>query len=133
MIILDGAHNFSKVQATVKTLKNLTYKKLYLIIALTHERNPKDIFKNLIPLADYLFITRYQSKLRRCFPPKELAKKIKFNGQKEIFLEPDLAFAKAKKLAGKNDLILVTGSLYLAGEIRQQWRPEKKILIERKI
>jgi folylpolyglutamate synthase/dihydropteroate synthase len=39
--------------------------------------------------------------------------------ERPIFLEPDYrrAFRLARRLATKRDLILVTGSFYLAGEI----------------
>ncbi|OGY45058.1 MAG: hypothetical protein A3J62_01975 [Candidatus Buchananbacteria bacterium RIFCSPHIGHO2_02_FULL_38_8] len=144
LVILDGAHNPSKMKTLVETLKNLnlsnhqrvkklTYKKLYLIIALTNERSATQIFKEIQLLADYLFITRYESTLRKCYPPLQLTKKLKSKKPTEIFLDPYMALQKAMKLAKKNDLILVTGSFYLAGELRKYWRSEEKILLERKI
>ncbi len=133
LVVLDGAHNRSKMKTVVENLKNLTYKKLYLIIGLTSERDPNDIFKDITPLAHRVFITRYQATKRRCYPPKKLAEKIKTGKPAEIFLDSTMALNRALKLAGKNDLILVTGSFYLAGEVRRHWRPEIKILKERKI
>ena len=133
MIILDGAHNASKMKTTLETIKNLTYQKLYLIIALTKTKNPKTIFKNIQSLAAKVFITRYQSSERKCYPPLELAKKMKLKKPAEIYLDAKTAFNQARKQAGKNDLILVTGSFYLAGELRQHWRNEESLLEERKI
>ena len=164
MIILDGAHNASKMKTTLETIKNLTrstgsplgkfevtlnkaersrstlsgtegltYQKLYLIIALTKTKNPKTIFKNIQSLAAKVFISRYQSSERKCYPPLELAKKMKLKKPAEIYLDAKTAFNQARKQAGKNDLILVTGSFYLAGELRQHWRNEESLLEERKI
>ena len=42
------------------------------------------------------------------------------------------ALEKAFESAGKNDLILVTGSFYLAGELRKKWISEKRILKRRR-
>jgi len=131
-VILDGAHNRSKIKTTIETLKNLTYKKLYLIISLTNERDASQVFKELFPLADYILATRYQSVMKKCRPPLQLVKNVKTNNYK-IFLDPKMALKEALRRAGSNDLILVTGSFYLAGEIRKQWRDEEKILKERKI
>ncbi|MFA6410254.1 MAG: Mur ligase family protein [Candidatus Buchananbacteria bacterium] len=132
LIILDGAHNASKIKTTVDFIKNLTYHKLYLIIALTNERSPKEIFGEIKSLADYIFITRYQTNAKKCYPPKKLKKELNPKPPTEIFLDANMALAKAKKLAKKNDLILITGSLYLSGELRNNWRSEKIILKERK-
>jgi len=133
MVILDGAHNVSKMKTTVEIIKDLTYQKLYLIIALTKERNGNQIFQDIVSLADYLYITRFQSLHRKCYPPKDLAKMVKGNRPMEIYLDPQMALKKALSRAKNNDLILVTGSFYLAGELRENWRSEEKILRERKI
>jgi len=128
LVILDGAHNLSKLKTTAAYLRNLTYDKLYLIIALTSERDPKEIFAQIKSLADYILVTRYLGNGKRCYPPKELAKKLNTKKPVEIFLDPKQALNQALTLAKQNDLILVTGSFYLAGELRQCWVPEEKIL-----
>jgi len=132
-VILDGAHNETKIATVAENLKNLTYEKLYLIIALTNERNAGQIFKKIKNQADYLYITRYQSSPKKCQSPLKLAKKLQARGKTKIFLDPKMALKNSLASAKKNDLILVTGSFYLAGELRQYWRPEEKILQERKI
>ena len=40
---------------------------------------------------------------------------------------------EAKRRAGKGDIILITGSFFLAGELRALWFPEKTILKNRYI
>ncbi|OGY50849.1 MAG: hypothetical protein A3J59_03280 [Candidatus Buchananbacteria bacterium RIFCSPHIGHO2_02_FULL_56_16] len=132
LVILDGAHNQSKVKTTTAALKHLTYKKLYLIIALTHERNPGAVFKNIIPLADGLYVTRYRSAYRRCYPPLELARKLKTAAPIQVTLDADRALDRALHKASARDLVLVTGSLFLAGELRRRWRSEKRIVAERR-
>jgi dihydrofolate synthase/folylpolyglutamate synthase len=133
LIILDGAHNPSKMQMTCETLKSLTYNKLYLIIALAQNKRLSDVFKNLLPLADYIIVTTCWSDNRRFYSPLEIMKGIKSRKPKELFLDSQMALERAQSLAGRNDLILVTGSFYLAGKLRKNWRPERKILKERKI
>jgi dihydrofolate synthase/folylpolyglutamate synthase len=133
MVILDGAHNVSKIKTTVETIKNLTYKKLYIIIALTNERNANQIFKEVVSLADYLFITRFQNTAKKCYPPLKMMKKLNLKKPAKVFLDPQMALNQALKIANKEDLILITGSFYLAGELRKHWRSETSILERRKI
>jgi len=139
LVILDGAHNVSKLKTVTQNLKNLahstssgskklTYRKLYLIIALTNERNAGEIFSEIKSLADRILVTRYQVARKKCYPPLELAKRLKTKKPLEIFLDPQMALASAKTQAGKHDLILITGSFYLAGELRRNWVSEEKIL-----
>jgi len=132
LVILDGGHNQSKIKSVATLIKNLTYQKLYLIIALTLERNGAQVFKYLLPLADQLVITRYQASVRKCYPPLLLAKRLNFSGPQAIFLDSNQALANTLRQAGSKDLILITGSFYLAGELRKHWRPELKILTQRK-
>jgi len=133
-IILDGAHNQEKITSVVNTLKTLTYRKLYLIIALTHERVPSRLFRELAGQADSIACTRYFSGGKRAYPPKQLAARLRRlvpNARLKIFLDPRDALANARRQATSRDLILITGSFYLTGELRQVWIPEEKILKQR--
>jgi folylpolyglutamate synthase/dihydropteroate synthase len=42
-----------------------------------------------------------------------------------IIRDPFQAFDHALELAGENDAIFVTGSLYLVGDLRGHWRKRK--------
>ncbi len=133
MIILDGAHNFSKINSTVETLKNLTYENLYLIIALTKERNPKKVFRNLLPLSKRIFVTSFKSEPKRKYPPQKLAKDLMTKKKTKISSNSTKALTEALKDATNKDIVLITGSLYLAGEIRNHFIKEETILNKRKI
>ena len=113
--------------------KELDMEALNYYLTYEYVPTPKTIFKNIQSLAAKVFISRYQSSERKCYPPLELAKKMKLKKPAEIYLDAKTAFNQARKQAGKNDLILVTGSFYLAGELRQHWRNEESLLEERKI
>lgn len=132
LIILDGAHNISKIKTVVENLPNLTYKRLYLIIALTSERNGGRIFKDLIPFADKIFITRYLTSRKKCLPPLKLKVQLKTKKPIQILIDPQMALNQAKKIAKPDDLIIITGSFYLAGELRKNWISQEKILSTRK-
>ena len=133
LVILDGAHNISKIKSVLENLKNLTYQKLYLIIALTNKRQPKKIFAPLIPLAKIIYLTRFETTAKKCYPPLKLKKELNLKDKGKIYLDAKMALSDALKKARRKDLILITGSFYLAGELRKRWRSEEKILRERRI
>ena len=111
----------------------MTYRELYLIIGLTHNRNPKKIFAPLIPLAKNIYLTRFQTTVKKCYSPLSLKKDLGLGAKAEIYLDANQALKNALKKAGPKDLILITGSFYLAGELRKHWKSEEEILRQRKI
>ena len=108
-----------------------------MIIGIAENKDSSLILNKIIPLADNVFITRFQIKDRKCAHPKELLfkskKYLKTGAKIEMFLDPESAVSKALSLATENDLVLVTGSFFLAGEIRKRWISEEKVLRERKL
>ena len=136
LTILDGAHNRAKVARTISGLAGQTFKKLILIIAMADNKDSHDILGQVIPLADAIYFTRFSTKERKPAPPIRLLKEskpyIKSGAQIRMFLDPVAALVTAQSEAGEGDCILVTGSFFLAGELRAKWFPEEKILKTRK-
>lgn len=136
MVILDGAHNRSKIKSTIDNLKRLEFKKLYLIIGIADNKDHISILEQIIPEADYIFFTRFQNRDRKSAHPKELLTKskefFKKGTESEIYLDAENALSKALKLAKSDDLILVAGSFFLAGELRKHWYSEDIVLEKRK-
>lgn len=135
LVIIDGAHNPSKIKVIADSIKNLTYKKLFLIIGISQSKDYSTMLESVIPLADYVFITRNQVYQKKAASLKKLAHKTReISNNKinpKICLNPFDALNSALEKAKKNDLILITGSLYLAGELRTRWIPEEQILRKR--
>ncbi|MCX6797388.1 MAG: Mur ligase family protein [Candidatus Doudnabacteria bacterium] len=79
LVILDGAHNGAKIASTTYGLKKEKYKKLHLIFALANNKEASVILKKIIPMADYVYLTRFEMARRKCADPVllfKLAKKI---------------------------------------------------------
>jgi dihydrofolate synthase/folylpolyglutamate synthase len=136
LIILDGAHNRSKIKATLADLKQLRFRKLFLIIGIAENKDHVSILKYIIPEANRILITRFQNKERKCANPNELAKIskpfLKKGAMIRTYLDPDMAMRETRKIARAGDMILVTGSFFLAGEMRRHWYPEERVLGLRK-
>jgi folylpolyglutamate synthase/dihydropteroate synthase len=73
----------------------------------------------VLPLARALVATTNLSP--RSAKPEEIARLAREGGCPEVHAEPDVpkAFALARSLCQPGDLLVVTGSFYLAGEVRR--------------
>lgn len=124
-IILDGAHNPDKVQATISSLKSLKgkYKNLNLLVGFSDNKDHSSFLEELIALKPKsLACTRFtQNIFRKTADPKKLksvALKINPRLKVESFLDPKAALAWSRSQLGNEDLLLVTGSMFLSGELR---------------
>ncbi|MCU0680101.1 MAG: bifunctional folylpolyglutamate synthase/dihydrofolate synthase [Planctomycetes bacterium] len=124
LIILDGAHNTDKMKSTVEITKKIQKnKKIYLLIGFTKGKDYKNMLKELITLKPKKIIcSRFtNNQFRKVVNPREIQefiKKISPQTKTDIFLQPQEALKKILKEAKTKDIILVTGSLFLSGEIR---------------
>lgn len=134
LVLLDGAHNPSKIKALVDTLSKFIYDKLWLIIGINKNKDIRSILKLIVPKADELFLTHHLEH-RSCANLKflfEKTKEIKKNLKPKIFIDPKEALKEALRKAKAKDLILITGSFYLVGDLRKYWVLEEEILKKRK-
>jgi dihydrofolate synthase/folylpolyglutamate synthase len=124
-VILDGAHNADKVKATVIGIKNLQrkYKNLHILVGFSDNKDHKSFLKELMSLKPKsLACTRFTKNIfRKTADPKKLmnaALKLSPKIKAAAFLDPEAALSWSRKQTLKDDLLLVTGSMFLSGELR---------------
>jgi dihydrofolate synthase / folylpolyglutamate synthase len=116
LIILDGAQNAASARVLKKAIKEkFPYKKLVLVLGVCNDKDIKGICREFYDFSDKIILTKADNP--RASEPRELAGY--FSG-KEFYITVGTKEAKSKalSLAGKQDLILVTGSLFVVGEFR---------------
>lgn len=128
MVILDGAHNEAKMLATVERITALKPKRVHLIFGCKSSKNAKALAKALQGIATTVRTTRYTQGRGEPHNPAQLLALFPKKQRVTSFLFPHDALADALANAKKDDLILVTGSLYLAGELRTHWVSEETIV-----
>ena len=58
-VILDGAQNRSSAEALANTIRKIfRYRKLYLVLGVSTDKDIKGILEELLPLADEIFLTK---------------------------------------------------------------------------
>jgi dihydrofolate synthase/folylpolyglutamate synthase len=132
VVILDGAHNPHKMQSLADSLR-LIYpnKAITVIVGILKTKDAKTILDIIIPLADQLIVTKPYVLGKPSIEPSELANDIhEIDARKDIQIANNVkeAIALSLKNAQKDDLIVITGSLYMLGDARNYWITPESLL-----
>lgn len=122
-VILDAAHNVASIAALVQTLgESFTAQRRILVFATTRDKQVSEMLAVVLPHFDQVIVTRYENNPRGV-PPDELAAMAQqiMDAPIQICVNPESAWRAACELAGEDDLICVTGSFFIAAEMRSQW------------
>jgi len=116
-VILDGAHNEEGIKALTSNLKKLfPNKKIYFVLAILRDKKLDTIIKNICEISHKIFIAKNQS--ARAAEIDEQTKFVtKYGGSYEIVADVVDAKNRAVTEANKNDIVIVSGSLYTISEI----------------
>ncbi|HXG09046.1 MAG TPA: folylpolyglutamate synthase/dihydrofolate synthase family protein [Gemmataceae bacterium] len=120
LVVLDCAHNVASVQALVETLQaSFPPARRLLVFAGSSDKDLAGMFRVLAPHFAHAFLTRYAGSARST-PPERLAELLRAGTGLPYTVCPTAAEAwqAARAAAGPDDLICITGSVYLAGELR---------------
>lgn len=118
LIVMDGAHNVEGALALREYVEEFIDSPLVLVFAAMSDKKIEELRDILFPLAHTVILTQFP--YYRAAAPQEIKQRSsKFQGK--IKLEPDVARAvhRALKSAGKDGAVLITGSLFLVGEVKK--------------
>ena len=111
-VIFDSAHNEAGFISVSNELSKISYNKIYILLSFVKRKEIKDFIRHLPKKSNFYFTTL---KIERSMGIKEIKSNL---GEIINFDEdPQRAYSKIKTEASKDDLILVTGSNYIAKEI----------------
>jgi dihydrofolate synthase/folylpolyglutamate synthase len=122
-IVLDTAHNVPSIEALVRTLADVFSNagQRRIIFAVSSDKQYAEMLRILARYFNHFHLTRYGHN-PRCVPPEELAAVLGEVASDATFtIHPVIseAWAQARAAVEPNDLICVTGSMFLAGEFLQ--------------
>lgn len=121
-VVLDAAHTVESAQCLRQALEELfPAERRLLVLGMAADKNVPDIVATLAPIAHDVIVTR-SSNPRAC-DPERLAQEVRRHSvTAHVITDPLAAFAFARAQAQPADLVCVTGSLLLLGEIKARWR-----------
>jgi dihydrofolate synthase/folylpolyglutamate synthase len=124
-IIVDAAHNVASVEALLETLdESFAVRRRHLLFATTREKDVRGMLQRLLSRFDSVVFTRYLNN-PRAVPPEEIGEiAFALTGRRyPIHLDPGQAWNELHRHVSGEDLICVTGSFFIAAEIRRLIRP----------
>ncbi|MGI6119726.1 MAG: bifunctional folylpolyglutamate synthase/dihydrofolate synthase [Desulfosporosinus sp.] len=117
-ILLDGAHNPDGARALVAALSLYTRDHLIVCLGMLADKEREKVVKLLVPLADEIIITRPNSP--RAGDWRTLGDMAKQHGPPVTCIEdPKEAVIFALSRLNGNDMLCVTGSIYMLADARQ--------------
>ena len=119
LLVADGAHNVYSMDSLLKSLpKYLNFQRLILVAGFSRDKNVEGMARALDEKADIIFATA--SRHPRSMTPTEVASLFTKAGKTASPVPtPADAVKMAVESAGERDLVLATGSLFLAAEVRE--------------
>jgi dihydrofolate synthase/folylpolyglutamate synthase len=134
-VVLDGAHNEDKMRAAAAAVdKYYSGKRRVVVLAVKSDKAYRDMLPYVLAGASQLIITAFSAKgPRGPVDPQALAQaaaQLAPNLPISVVLPPRRAVDQALAAAGAGDLVWITGSLYLLGEVRQRWYPWRQLILQ---
>ena len=116
LIVMDAAHNPAAMKQLVKSLKLFNYNRMILVFGVMKDKDIKKIVEIIIPQASMTIINK--PKVERVAEPKLIQKYARKFSKTIIIKNVKESIKYAKSIAGKDDLICITGSIYMLSEAR---------------
>lgn len=117
-VVLDGAHNPTGARALAAALLDeFAFRHRVLVLGVLGDKDVEGILGELLPVADHLVVTEPPS--GRAAPAEDLGKLARRTlTTVEVAADVPTALELASGLAGEEDAVVVTGSLYTVGSAR---------------
>jgi dihydrofolate synthase/folylpolyglutamate synthase len=116
LVVLDGAQNLASAVVLKKAIReNFRYQRLIMVLGISNDKDVQGVCRQLSSLADTIVLTMANNP--RATKPEAMVKYLE-GRELHFTYSVEKAAETAKSLAGKNDLILVCGSLFVVGEFR---------------
>jgi len=124
-ILIDGAHNPEGAETLAKALTTIyPYEKLHFMMGMLSTKNHSDYLWHILPIVDTLIVSEpnFRKKMDAHLLA-ELVEQMRPSRAKpglQVIVEEDWkeALNKLTKLAGQDDLAVVSGTLYLISDVR---------------
>lgn len=111
-LYLDGAHNVAGAQALAEFIRDIRgERRVWMVFGVMRDKNVAEMSEALFPLADVLILTTPASDRARAVDAIPAPPGTRFANSVEAALDE-------LRAAGPDDIIFITGSLFLVGEAR---------------
>jgi dihydrofolate synthase/folylpolyglutamate synthase len=135
-LLVDSAHTAVSARALSRVLASLPRRRTQLVLSISAGKDLSSILEALLPEADEVTLTRAEPV--RSLAPEEVASAVRTAAPElalRVVPNPHLAVRAARALLAPDDLLCVSGSVYLAGIARRVLReghPPESVTVSRR-
>jgi len=117
-IVIDGAHNPDAARVLADYLKQVELRPKVLLLGMLGDKDYEAVIAQLVPLVDHVVLTT--PKMRRAVSGKELEASVqKYSSNVYVEGELEAALKRAVDLSDEKGIVIISGSLFLASDMRQ--------------
>lgn len=126
-VIIDGAHNYQKLN---NLFLEFSGRRIIVIYGMLQSKINDRVLGLLKRVNARFIFTKPEVYGKEAFDPHPIIARFP-PGEASLFPSPSDALQEAVKIGGKRAVIVVAGSLYLAGNIRESYFPAEDVLFSR--
>ena len=119
LVVIDGAHNIDGIEKLTESIDMyFNYNKIILILGILADKQVEEMIKTIVPkVSRVITVTPHSDRA-------ELSEELKVQVEKytancEAIEDYEEAYKKALSYCDEEDLLLVSGSLYMVGDMRR--------------
>ena len=119
-VIIDGAHNEEGIKALKNNLTEIfPNKKIFFVLAILRDKKLETIIKDICSVSHKIYITKNKS--TRAAEIRDQVEFVKLHHQLfEVHEDVMTAAKKAISDADKDDIVMISGSLYTISEVLKE-------------
>ncbi len=110
LILIDGAHNIDAIEKLFRSIKEIPHNKLYTLTAMMKTKEHAEMLEIIRKNSDYVAVTSVYD-----IKSEDIDVLKKESNADFVYNSVDDAIKSLKVMAKKDDMILISGSLYLVG------------------
>lgn len=116
IVVVDGAHNVASTRRLVESIKAyFDYRRIFLVFGMSCDKDIPGVVEELVPLSPQVIVTHF-SHPRAASPSNIAAEFVKRGIEPELADNVAQALSRALSVANEEDLVCVTGSLFVVAE-----------------
>jgi dihydrofolate synthase/folylpolyglutamate synthase len=128
-VVFDVAHNPDKAENLVRALRDLfPDRRFTFVIAIGENKDAAQMLRVFAQLPATMIFTSFEARGHAATKPQRLASIAESAGLwGRAVADPAEAFTIARRNAGSDDIVVVTGSTFVVAELREWWMENVKV------
>jgi dihydrofolate synthase/folylpolyglutamate synthase len=119
LVVLDCAKDAEATEVVKKTImRDLNNRRIITVVSISSDKNIEGMIENIAQFTSHFILTKHSVTYRATEPERLINEIDKYGKSYEVYIDRDEAFKHALEQANPEDMILIIGSVYIAGDAR---------------